>query len=66
MADVKNAKDNEFAWSTSLGGKYNVTSNVYLGVKAVYTNVNGITDKIGIQYEDHKVCSGHALLGYEF
>jgi opacity protein-like surface antigen len=66
MADVKNAKDNEFAWSTSLGGKYNVTSNVYLGVKAAYTNVNGITDKLGIQYEDHKAYSGHALLGYEF
>jgi opacity protein-like surface antigen len=66
MADIKNAKDNEFAWSASLGGKYNVTSNVYLGVKAAYTNVNGITDKLGIQYEDHKAYSGHALLGYEF
>jgi opacity protein-like surface antigen len=66
MADVQNAKDKEFAWSASLGGKYNLTSNVYLGVKAAYTNVNGITDKLGIQYEDHKVYSGHALLGYEF
>lgn len=66
MADVKNAKDNEFAWSASVGGKYNITPNVYLGLKASYVGVNGITDKLGIKYEDHDAYSGQALLGYEF
>ena len=66
MADIKNAKDNEFAWSAHLGGKYNITPNVYLGLKGSYTGVKGITDKLGIQYDDFDAYSGHALLGYEF
>jgi opacity protein-like surface antigen len=66
MADVQNAKDNEFAWSASLGGKYNIDKNMYLGLKGSYTSVNGITDKIGIEYKDMDAYSAHALLGYQF
>ena len=66
MADVQNAKDNEFAWSASVGGKYNIDKNMYLGLKGSYTSVNGITDKIGIEYKDMDAYSVHALLGYQF
>jgi opacity protein-like surface antigen len=66
MADIKNAKDNEFAWSASVGGKYNIDKNMYLGLKGSYTSVNGITDKIGLEYKDMDAYSAHALLGYQF
>ena len=66
MADIKNAKDNEFAYSVSAGGKYYFDKNIYVGVKGSYTSVNGVTDKIGIEYKDIDLLSGHALLGYEF
>jgi opacity protein-like surface antigen len=66
MADVQNAKDNEFAWSASVGGKYNIDKNMYLGLKGSYTSVNGITDKIGLEYKDMDAYSAHALLGYQF
>ena len=66
MADVQNAKDNEFAWAASVGGKYNIDKNMYLGLKGSYTSVNGITDKIGIEYKDMDAYSAHALLGYQF
>ncbi len=66
MANVQNAKDNEFAWSASVGGKYNIDKNMYLGLKGSYTSVNGITDKIGLEYKDMDAYSAHALLGYQF
>ena len=66
MADVQNAKDNEFAWSASVGGKYSIDKNMYLGLKGSYTGVNGITDELGIQYKDMDAYSAHALLGYQF
>lgn len=66
MADIKHAKDNEFAWSASVGGKYNIDKNMYLGLKGSYTSVNGITDKIGLEYKDMDAYSAHALLGYQF
>jgi opacity protein-like surface antigen len=66
MADIQNAKDNEFAWSASVGGKYNIDKNMYLGLKGSYTSVNGITDKIGLEYKDMDAYSAHALLGYQF
>ena len=66
MANIQNAKDNEFAWSASVGGKYNIDKNMYLGLKGSYTSVNGITDKIGLEYKDMDAYSAHALLGYQF
>jgi opacity protein-like surface antigen len=66
MADIQNAKDNEFAWSASVGGKYNIDKNMYLGLKGSYISVNGITDKIGLEYKDMDAYSAHALLGYQF
>jgi hypothetical protein len=66
MADVQNAKDNEFTWSASFGGKYSIDANMYLGLKGTYTGVNGIADELGIQYKDMDAYSVHALLGYQF
>lgn len=66
MANIQNAKDNEFAWSASVGGKYNIDKNMYLGLKGSYTSVDGMTDKIGLEYKDMDAYSAHALLGYQF
>lgn len=66
VADIKNAKDNEFAYSFSAGGKYYLDKNLYAGVKATFTSVNSPTDKLGIDYKDINMYSGHILLGYEF
>lgn len=66
MADIQHAKDNEFAYSLSAGGKYYFDKNIYVGIKATYTSVNGPKDELGIEYKDIDMYSGHALLGFEF
>jgi len=66
MADVQNAKDNEFAYQGVIGGKFNIDKNMYLGLKGVYTKVNGITDELDIKYKDMDAYSGHVLLGVNF
>jgi len=66
MADVQNAKDNEFAYQGSIGGKFEIDKNMYLGLKGAYTKVNGITDELDIKYKDMDAYSGHVLLGVNF
>jgi opacity protein-like surface antigen len=69
FADVKNTKDNEFAYSFSAGAKYNFTQNVYLGAKGTYLRVNGPTvqvDSVNVGLEDVDMWKAEALLGYEF
>jgi opacity protein-like surface antigen len=66
VADIKNAKDGEFAVSLSAGAKYNVDKNVYVSGKAAYTHVNGPTDLLGIKYDALEVYSANAAIGYEF
>ncbi len=66
MADIQNAKDNEFAYQGSIGGRFDIDKNMYLGLKGAYTRVNGITDEIGIKYKDIDTYSGQVLLGVNF
>lgn len=66
LADVKKAKDNEFAYSLSAGAKYNIEKNIYLGAKAAYTRVNGPTDEIGIKYQNMAMYSASVMVGCEF
>lgn len=66
LADIKNAKDNEFAYSVNAGAKYNIDKNVYVGAKGAYTRVNGPTDQLGIKYQDIDVYSANLSIGYEF
>jgi hypothetical protein len=66
MADVQNAKDNEFAYQGVIGGKFDIDKNMYLGLKGLYTKVNGITDELGIKYKDMDAYSGQVLLGVNF
>jgi opacity protein-like surface antigen len=66
MADVQNAKDNEFAYQGVIGGKFDIDKNMYLGLKGLYTKVNGITDELGIKFKDMDAYSGQVLLGVNF
>ena len=69
LADIKNTKDNEFAYSASAGGKYNINNNLYLGAKGSYVRVNGPTvtvDSVDVALEDVDLWKAEALLGYQF
>jgi opacity protein-like surface antigen len=69
FADIKNTKDNEFAFSLNAGGKYNINDNLYLGAKGSYVRVNGPTIQVdGGDYglEDVDLWKAEALLGYQF
>jgi opacity protein-like surface antigen len=66
VADIKNAKDLEFAYSANVGAKYNITQNIYVGLKGVYTRVNGPKDDNGFNYKDIDVYTANLALGFEF
>jgi opacity protein-like surface antigen len=69
LADIKNTKDNEFAYSASAGGKYNINDNLYLGLKGSYVRVNAPTvrvDSVDVALEDVDLWKAEALLGYQF
>lgn len=66
LADIENAKDNEFAYSLNAGAKYNIDKNMYVGAKAVYTRVSGPEDELGIKFNDIDVYSANLSIGYEF
>jgi opacity protein-like surface antigen len=66
LADVKHAKDLEFAYDLNAGVKYNINPNIYIGIKGAYTRVNGPTDQIGIKFKDIDVLSANVAVGFEF
>lgn len=69
LASIKDTKGNEFAYSLMAGANYNVTNNIYVGVKGTYTRVNGPTsDKYGvdIDLEDISLWRADAVVGYQF
>jgi opacity protein-like surface antigen len=66
VADIKNATDNEFAYTVNAGAKYNIDKNVYIGVKAAYTNINGPSDELGLKYQNLEIFTANVALGFEF
>ena len=66
VADIKNATDNEFAYTLNAGAKYNIDKNVYIGAKAAYTNINGPSDELGLKYQNLEIFTANVALGYEF
>ena len=66
LADIENAKDTEWGYALHAGVQYALNQNVYLGLKGTYTSINGPTDKLGIPYQDVKVTTLLATVGYKF
>lgn len=58
----------EFAWQVSLGGKYYLVNNVYIGAKASYIRQNGPTydGNSSVKFDDSSIYTAKALIGYEF
>ena len=69
VANLKNTKDNEFAFSLSGGAKYNIDKNIYIGAKGTFTRVNGPTsNKYGVDVglDNIDIWKADVLLGYQF
>ena len=60
-----NGISTEFAWQGSVGGKYYINNNIYIGAKGSYTRANGAS--IGsVKLDDTDMYAAKALLGFEF
>jgi opacity protein-like surface antigen len=66
VADIRQAKDQKFAYTLDAGAKYHIDKNIYLAAKAAYTRIDGPTDRIGIRYHDLDLYTANILVGYEF
>ena len=66
LADIENAKDNEFALNLSVGVNYAITQRAYLGVKGEYHRISGPTSKVGEDYDTIQAFSGLVIVGYRF
>ena len=66
MADVDNAKDDEFAFKLSLGGRYKLTENAYIGLRYDYIGIDDLEDDLGLKYKDLDANRVGAILGFNF
>ena len=66
LADIDNAKDDEGTLVWSVGGRYDMTDKVSLGLKYQRFEIDGPTDKLGIDYKDMDVDNVSITLGYNF
>ena len=66
VADIQNAKSNEFTYTVNAGAKYNIDQHVYIGAKAAYSNINGPADQLGLKYKNIDAYTANLSLGFEF
>jgi len=69
LANIKDTKAVQFAYSAIIGAKYNINQNFYFGAKATYTVVNAPTSDIygvDIKLEDINFLRADVVIGYEF
>jgi len=66
VADIDNAKSNEFAVIGIVGGRYAMSNGTYLGMKYQYIDVADFEDELGIEYEGAGAHMVSATLGMEF
>jgi opacity protein-like surface antigen len=66
QVDIQNANDKELSKSLYLGGRYSVNDQMYIGLKGMYSQIDGPTDKIGITYEDITQKTLSLIVGYNF
>lgn len=66
VADIQNAKSNEFTYTVNAGAKYNIDQHIYIGAKAAYSNINGPADQLGFKYKNIEAYTANLSLGFEF
>jgi hypothetical protein len=66
QADISNARDDEDALAFMLGANYDLGSNNYIGAKYTHYDVDGPTDKLGLDYEDVSADVFSITFGHRF
>lgn len=66
LADIEYTNDKELVLSAYAGVNYDITENVYGGLRASYHRVNGPTDSFGVNYDDVTAYMVGAVVGYKF
>ena len=65
-ADIQNATDKELLTSVYLGGRHSVNEQMYVGVKGIYSMIDGPTDQLGLSYKDITQTTVSLIVGYNF
>jgi OOP family OmpA-OmpF porin len=66
VADIENAEDKEIALIGLIGGQYEISESVNLGIKYQYINIDSFEDKLGIEYDDASASMISVTLGVNF
>jgi len=66
LTDIENAKDQETTLALHAGLNYDLKNNMYVGGKFSHYKVSGMTDKLGVQYDDTSVNYMGVVLGVRF
>jgi opacity protein-like surface antigen len=66
LADISNAKDNEFTYSLHAGLNYDISKATYIGARVGWYRISGPTDELGIAYQDIKTTNYGVTLGYRY
>ena len=66
VADIDNAKDTERAIIGIIGGRYEISDGVNLGIKYQYIDVDNFKDDLGIKYDGASAQMISATLGMDF
>ena len=66
VADIENAEDKEIAVIGLIGGQYEISEGVNLGIKYQYINIDSFEDELGIEYDDASASMISVTLGVNF
>lgn len=66
LGDVENARDEEFAWKFSVGGRYQLTERTYIGLRYDHIGIDSLEDELGLSYDDVAANRVAATLTYAF
>jgi len=63
---IQTANSNEFVVTGTVGARIRVSEQLYVGARYRFTHIEGITDKIGIQYDPIEFHTVSAIIGFYF
>jgi len=63
---IQTADSNEFVVTGTVGARFRVSDEVYVGARYRFTHIEGITDKIGIQYDPIEFHTVSLIIGFKF
>ena len=66
VADIEDAEDKEMAVIGLIGGQYEISEGVNLGIKYQYINIDSFEDELGTEYDDASASMISVTLGVNF